>query len=431
MNAIYLRVSTEEQAKTGYSLEYQRTTCHSRMQQQGCMDIREYVDDGYSGEYLDRPALAALREAISKKTITNLCIYDPDRLSRNLTNQLLLADEMEKAGVQVFFVTGDYDSSPEGRLFFSIRGAIAAFEKAKIRERTQRGRKTKAAAGKIVHNAKPYGYNFDKETSQYIVNPIEAQIVRQIYDLCINQQLGARGIATELAMRGVKGRKAGKPLSASCVEQILTKEMYYGQHFQYRQSVVKTGQNSRIITVNPRDQWIPATVPAIIDYATYQQAQWQRQKNKRLAKRNTCHYYLLQGILHCALCKRKMTAFSRSAAGNSTQGKTYRYYSCITNESSSYLFTERCNCRRIPATELEEAVWRRIVLALKHSSCSSRSGACDLPNLHSAIPDLTAVGADDPLSALPFMQKKAILQKAGLYVFAVLQKNVLEFSFKI
>jgi len=357
MNAIYVRVSSEEQAKSGYSLGDQLQVCRSRLLTMGLTGIKEYIDDGYSGEYLDRPALEELRNDLSAKLIQNICVYDPDRLSRNLTNQLLIADEIEKAGAGLYFVTGDYDCSPEGRLFFSIRGAISAFEKAKIRERTQRGRKAKARSGKIVHNARPYGYHYNKEASQYIINEEEAKIVRKIYDMCINQAMGARTITLELARMGIKGRKGDKPLSINCIERVLTRDMYYGQHYLFRQSVTKTGQNTRVIVNNPVEDWIPVAVPPIVDYETYQKAQEQRQKNKKYATRNTTHEYLLQGILHCSLCKRSLTAYMRPGQRKKSAPKQYHYYSCITKESGNYTPDERCQCRRIPADTFDEIVW--------------------------------------------------------------------------
>ncbi|MEN6567831.1 MAG: recombinase family protein [Veillonellales bacterium] len=357
MNAIYCRVSTDEQATKGYSLDDQKQSCRSHLVAMGLTDINEYIDDGYSGEYLERPALEQLRNDLQAGTIKNIAIYDPDRLSRNLTNQLIIADEIEKSGAKLTFVTGDYDASPEGRLFFSMRGAISAYEKEKIRERTSRGRRAKANRGKIVINTHPFGFSWDKDNSMYIINEREAEIVRLIYNLCIKEKMGARTLALELMSRGVIGRK-GKPLSVPTVSRILRKEMYYGTHYLFKQKVHKTGQNSREIKNNPKEFWIPIEVPAIVSRETWDLAQEQIQRNKKLAKRNSKRDYLLRGILYCALCGRSMTAYGRIGKRKIGSGKMYYYYSCISKESNNYAINgDICQCRRIPVDDLEEAVW--------------------------------------------------------------------------
>lgn len=492
MNAIYARVSSEEQAKSGYSLGDQLEVCRDRLLSMGFTDIKEYVDDGYSGEYLDRPALEELRKDLRYKLIQNICIYDPDRLSRNLTNQLLIADEIEKSGVSLYFVTGDYDASPEGRLFFNIRGAISAFEKAKIRERTHRGRKAKANSGKIVHNARPYGYSFDKETSMYVINKDEAKVVEKIYAMCIEQGMGARAITRALARLGVKGRKNDKPLSVTCVEQVLTRDMYYGQHYLFRQSVTKTGQNTREIKNLPREDWIPVPVPPIIDYKTFLKAQEQRQKNKRYTKRNTVHEYLLQGILYCSLCQRSMTAYRRPGQRKKTAPKMYYYYSCITNESANYIHGTPCQCRRIPAKAFDESVWNIFVDSAKDSDSlcqyikkdvvkdhsieieilsklesdllhkrteitawyreSLLDGVTAKKELQAINKELTAIASslnalrhsqgkvtmsvptvlpEEILAAKTFADKQAILRKSGIRIYAVRRGDLVEFELKI
>lgn len=363
MDAIYTRVSTEEQERSGYSLASQFAACEKRLLSMGHNNIKLYEDGGFSGEFLDRPKLTALRSDLRAGIIQNICIYDPDRLSRNLTNQLLIADEIESAHVNLLFCTGDYDASPEGKLFFQMRGAISAFEKAKIRERTSRGRKQKGLSGKIVIPGKPYGYDFDKKTSQYIINEVEAKIVRMIYDMYVNQQLGgARAITTELAHLGIKGRQPNKPLSLTCVERILKRDIYYGQHYIFRQSTTKTGQNTRTITDIPREEWLPITTPAIISHELWLQAQKQCVKNKKYSSRNTTHQYLLQRIVCCALCGRGMAAFQRPCTRKSGRIQTYSYYHCITQESGNYaLKKDNCQCRNIPAPKFDEMIWNVLI----------------------------------------------------------------------
>ena len=361
MHALYVRVSTDDQVRKGYSLDDQINACRNHLLALGHKRIEEYVDDGYSGEFLERPGLERLRNDLQNNKIKTVAIYDPDRLSRNLTNQLMIADEIEKYGATITFVTGDYDCSPEGRLFFSMKGAVSAYEKAKIRERTSRGRRAKAAKGKIVLNAHPFGYHWDAENSMYLINEKEAEIIRLIYDLCINHGYGARVIALQLMRQGIMGIN-NRPLSTSTISRILTKEMYHGQHNLFTQTTCKTGQKTREIKDNPPELWIPIQIPAIVTRELWEASQKQLQLNKKLAKRNTKRNYLVRGLLYCLLCGRSMVAYARPSKRKTGIDKVYYYYSCVSKESNSYAIRGTpCKCRRIPADDLEDAIWETLV----------------------------------------------------------------------
>lgn len=361
MNALYVRVSTDDQARKGYSLDDQIEACRNHLSALEPTPIEEYIDDGYSGEFLERPALERLRNDLQHGLIKLVAIYDPDRLSRNLTNQLIIAEEIEKTGATITFVTGDYDSSPEGRLFFSMKGAISAYEKSKIRERTSRGRRAKATKGKIVLNAHPFGYDWDKKNSMYIINEEASKTIQYIYLLCIQHGYGSRRIALELLRLGIVGIN-NRPLSTCTISRILTKEMYHGQHHLFKQQTRKTSQNTREIKNNPPELWIPIQIPAIVTRQMWEAAQLQIQKNKKLATRNNKHNYLLRGLLYCALCGRSMTAYSRPCKRKTGGDKVYYYYSCISKESNSYAIDGTpCPCRRIPVEDIETAIWECLV----------------------------------------------------------------------
>ena len=132
MIAIYARVSTDEQALHGASLMTQVAECRKHIGPT-TETIIEFIDPGESGITLDRPQLVALREQIGHGVIQRLVILDPDRLSRKLVHQLLLTEEFERAGVSLEFVNFEWEQTPEGRLFYSLRGAVAEFEREKIR----------------------------------------------------------------------------------------------------------------------------------------------------------------------------------------------------------------------------------------------------------------------------------------------------------
>lgn len=352
MIAIYARVSTADQAEKGYSLDDQLLTCREQIGRLGLRGaVEEFVDDGYSGEYLDRPELDRLRDYLQAKKITHVITHDPDRLSRNLTNQLVLADEIESAGAALIFVTASYDESPEGKLFFQIRGSVAAFEKAKIRERTMRGKRAKARSGKL-NDDKALGYDFDKTASMYIINEQEAEIIRQIFALSTQKRYSVRAIVQELNLLGYK-TKNGKRFYMAAVYRILKNEMYAGTKWSMKNYDKMVGQHkTERIKRNPED-WIPVTVPAIIDKATWDAAQQTLQDNKIYAKRNTKGTYMLSHIIRCGVCGAAMHGMTYSTA---SRPYFYRYYIC--NARAKH---KTCQNRRIPVDAIDNEVWKYLL----------------------------------------------------------------------
>ena len=353
-NAIYCRVSTDAQAEMGYSISDQIRSCRAHAASLN-LDIIEYIDDGYSGEFLERPALERLREDLRANLIHSVIVYDPDRLSRNLTNQLLLADEIEKANAQLIFITHDYDASPEGRLFFSIRGAISAFEKAKIRERTLRGKRSKALSGKLVFNDEIFGYRYDHEASMYLINPAEQEIIQLIFQLYTTRSYGINSLCSELKSRGILNRQ-GKPFSLSTLHYILNNETYAGIKWSFTTYEKTIGQKKRKKIARDPSEWISIPVPAIIDHTTWEKAAECRHINKVTAKRNTKSEYLLSNLIRCASCGYAMRAVNYHR-GN----KDYCYYVC-----TAYTNGNSCNMRKnLPSQELDDAVWSELIEVTK------------------------------------------------------------------
>src|ERR671925_807292 len=159
--AIYARVSTEDHGK-GFSIPTQIEAGQKLAEREGYMvsETSVLVDEGISGTTMDRPGLRKLRDLVNSKAISAVIVYDPDRLSRNLGHQLLLAEEFERASVKLLIVSHPLEQGPEGWLFFQMRGALAEYERAKILERTQRGRIGRAKAGYVLGGGVPYGYRY-------------------------------------------------------------------------------------------------------------------------------------------------------------------------------------------------------------------------------------------------------------------------------
>lgn len=355
MNALYCRVSTDLQAEIGYSIGDQIRTCREHALELGLETSRnfEYIDDGYSGEYLERPALDHLREDLRAKLIQNVIIYDPDRLSRNLTNQLLLADEFEKAGAALHFVTGNYDASPEGRLFFSIRGAISAFEKAKIRERTLRGKRAKARNGKMIQNGHAYGYDWDEENSTYIINQKEAAVVKMIYELYLSRRHTIKDIALFLKQQNISNRR-NSPFTLSMIYRILTDEKYAGIKWSFNIYDKKISQYKRQKIARPQEEWIPIPISPIITSVEYQTARQILSENRRKSPRNTKQQYLLRNFIICAVCGYGISAHHK----HYSSGKEYTWYKCHSGGTDKSLTP--CGNPAISALELDDLIWMHL-----------------------------------------------------------------------
>ncbi len=359
MIAIYARVSTEEQSVKGYSVRGQIEEC---MQKAGTTDVLKYVDDGFSGELLARPELDRLREDMNEGLITKLICYDPDRLSRKLLNQLLIDDEIRKNNVELIFVNGDYANTPEGQLFFSMRGAISEFEKAKIKERTSSGRRRKAQEGYVVKDSGLFGYDYDSKSKTYVINEDEAKIVQMIFHYFTDPQTmfqGINGIAKHLTDIGIPTARGGKVWHRQVVRQILLNESYTGAFYQNKYDTEgdyvnkQAGEAYEPGKLRPREEWIEMNIPQIISQEQYEFAQVLLKQSRRRYAGLRKHNYLLSGLVRCGRCGETMNGRKRKS-----HGKDYYVYECRKN----YAGATSPGCGRMMSeNKLNNHVWSQVL----------------------------------------------------------------------
>jgi site-specific DNA recombinase len=323
----------------------------------------EYVDRGVSGEILDRHALTKLRYDVKDGLITKVICLDPDRLSRKLMNQLIITDEIEKRGVQLVFVTGEYTKTPEGNLFYSMRGAIAEFEKAKINERMSRGRKEKARQGKVLRNFQIYGYDYDKEQGKIIINEEEAKIVHLIYELFTQPNSmveGINGIAKYLTSKGIPTKRGAKVWHRQVVRQLLMNRVYTGEFYQNRWNTegmlgnkYKSKEDRVPMTVRPKEEWIRIECPSIIEEEVFKHAQSLLTESRRRWAKKSKNEYLLSGLLRCGDCNNTMVGIK-----SKNWGQTVFIYTDKKNTSGA----KKPGCgRRVYVSKLDEEVWETIL----------------------------------------------------------------------
>jgi site-specific DNA recombinase len=139
--AIYARVSSDHQAQK-QTIESQVAALRERVASDGLQldDELCFLDDGVSGSTLIRPALERLRDVAYVGGFQKLYVHSPDRLARRYAYQVLLVDELTKYGVEIVFLNRAIGVSPEEDLLLQMQGMFAEYERAKIMERSRRGK---------------------------------------------------------------------------------------------------------------------------------------------------------------------------------------------------------------------------------------------------------------------------------------------------
>ncbi len=160
--ALYARVSSEQQA-TAHTIESQIAALSERAQADNAPVPleRQFLDDGYSGATLVRPAMDRLRDLAAVGGVDRIYVHSPDRLARNYAYQVLLIDEWRRAGIEIVFLNRSLGKSPEDDLLLQVQGIVSEYERAKIMERSRRGKKHAAQRGSLnVMSNAPYGYRY-------------------------------------------------------------------------------------------------------------------------------------------------------------------------------------------------------------------------------------------------------------------------------
>ena len=146
--ALYARVSSEQQAGDS-TIASQLAALEARVSEDGLIVLPDhrFADDGYSGATLVRPALERLRDLAASGAVDRVYVHSPDRLARRYAYQVLLVDELRRAGVEIVFLNRQIGVSPEDDLLLQVQGMVAEYERAKILERSRRGKRHAARRG--------------------------------------------------------------------------------------------------------------------------------------------------------------------------------------------------------------------------------------------------------------------------------------------
>lgn len=302
--AIYARVSSEQQAGL-HTVGSQVDELLARAAADGATvpQALQFVDDGYSGATFVRPALERLRDLAALGAVSRLYVHAPDRLARSYVHQVLLAEELAQAGTELVFLNRPLGASAEDNLLLQLQGMFAEYERARILERSRRGKRHLAHAGVVsVLGRAPYGYRLvgrreAGETPRFEVVEAEAAVVRQIFAWVGVDRLTLCAVRRRLAEAGTPSPSGNPRWAQSMVWSLLTNTAYRGEAvFGKRKSLPwqpplrpargHTGVPKRPgrQVPAPPDQWVTIPVPALVPPALFDAVRGQLEENRRLAR---------------------------------------------------------------------------------------------------------------------------------------------------
>ena len=367
--ASYTRVSSQRQADER-TIDSQLNDIRARGQRDASPVDREfeYIDDGFSGSELFRPALERLRDHIAASLIDRLYVHSPDRLARNFAHQAILLEEMKKSGCEVVFLNQEgLPDSPETQMLIQMQGMFAEYERAKILERTRRGRRHAATKGKVsVFSRAPYGYTYFRkcETSdaRWEIDPTESATVELMYDLVSQQGASLAAVCRELQARKILTKTGKVRWDPATVRGILLNPAYYGQarYGKERLAPRKPGRRAnrgspavprqaKVAVATPLDEQVVIAVPAIVSKSIFDEVRKRMDENRRRQReRRTGTKNLLSGLLICGKCGSAYCYYG---------GTKHHYCRCIRTDAHRHSAATLCTNTSVRSAELESFVW--------------------------------------------------------------------------
>ena len=387
---LYARVSTEEQVRSGYSLAQQMEALRQYAAREGYEVLEEIVDPGQSGASLERPGMDRVRDLVTAGGVSVVLAQDRDRFSREPAYSYLLRREFEESGTKLRALNDRGDDSPEGQLTDGILDQLAKYERAKIAERTRRGKLRKAREGKIIGTHKPpYGFRYTSDAGIVLYDP-EMAILERIFRWAADG-LGSRAIQGRLMREDITSPTGKRGWSKTTVKRLVLSDTYrphtyeeiarlispevaatldsqtsYGVRWwnrsdqKGRQISEPDGEGGRryrrktSYALRGSEEWVAVPVPTSprLSLDLVDRAREAIMRHRAPERKNLARSWELRGVLRCS-CGASMgthTATRQNASGK----KIYHYYRC--NRNTSYM-PHSCGQRMAKAEAVERAVW--------------------------------------------------------------------------
>lgn len=327
---IYIRVSTQEQARENYSLGEQEERLRAYCSARGWTVANIYSDGGFSGGNTNRPALQKLINDIERKKIELVLVYKLDRLSRSQKDTLtLIEDIFIKNNIHFVSISENFDTStPFGMAMVGILSVFAQLERRQIQERMEMGRIARAKDG-YFHGGGYIPLGYDYTDGELVINDYEAMQVREIYDLFLKGYPISRIRKT---MSDKYTNKYGNWYSDSSIRSCLTTPLYYGK-ISFKDDLYD-GRHTPIVTEELFNKV----------QARFKELDVHNENKVGSRKSPFKPTQLLSGIIWCGNCGARYYTQHLCARKNSNH-KGWDYYACYSRTKSNKRMVTDPNCK--------------------------------------------------------------------------------------
>jgi len=315
---IYVRVSTEEQVREGYSIRAQQEKLKAYADIKDWQIYKVYTDEGISGKDIEgRPAIKEMIADVENGKINNVLVYKIDRLTRSTKNLIELIDLFNHHHCAFNSLNESIDTnSATGRMFLKIVGIFAEFERENLAERIRMGKERKVREGySICSWTQSYGYKRELGQNKQVIVTEEAAVVRRIFNMYLFDDLSLNKIAKKLNAEKIP-TKTQKNLWISCTVKVLLRNPTYIGKVRY-----STEDSSRYFEADGKHE------PLIDENIFYQtQEKLERIKKFSRTKRPRSDVYFC-GVLYCSTCNGRMTTkwnYNRRADGTKKEHSNYK-----------------------------------------------------------------------------------------------------------
>jgi site-specific DNA recombinase len=361
---LYCRVSTDEQARSGFSLAQQLEALREYAASEGYEVLEEVTDPGQSGASLSRPGMDRVRDLVQSGGVSVVLAQDRDRFAREPAYLYLLKQEFAEYGAKIRALNDRGDDSPEGQLSDGKIDQIAKFERAKTTERMRRGKMRKAREGKIIAGRQPdYGFKYNATRDGYEVDEEKMQIVRRIFYMAGVEGRSLHEIISVFVAEGVRTPTGKKIWSRTLIRNFIGDDVYKPHTYQQVENLVAPEVAARLnpeccygiwwfnrrktkttqISINGRngkeykkqakwtlrapEEWIGVPVPdSGVPREWVDAARAALKGNHWSSNAGRRFWELSGGIMHCGGCGHAMVSHTTTLKS----GSTYFYYACRT-----------------------------------------------------------------------------------------------------